>query len=274
MSVGAVVTAAGSGSRLGHLLPKALVPLAGVPLVVHAVRAMLGTAGTTATDLGADGATGPTSQVMHLVVTAPAPLLDEFTRALETVVTVATDGAATGDPADGVTVRVVAGGTTRQASVAAGLAALPPDVDVVLVHDAARALVPAEVVDRVVAAVRAGHRAVVPALPVTDTIKRVDLARADHGWPVVGTVAREELRAVQTPQGFDRGLLARAHREGEHRAGDESLAASDDAGLVEALGEEVWVVPGHPDAAKVTTPWDLAVAELVLAARDERRGRP
>ncbi|MFI2753126.1 2-C-methyl-D-erythritol 4-phosphate cytidylyltransferase [Cellulomonas sp. P22] len=265
MSVGAIVTAAGSGSRLGHVLPKALVPLGDLPLVVHAVRAILG---------DADGAAPrPTSQVTHLVVTAPGALVDEFTRALAPVAAVAGHDVPPDGP-DAVSVRVVAGGATRQASVAAGLAALPAEVDVVLVHDAARALVPAEVVDRVVAAVHAGHRAVVPALDVTDTIKRVDLARADQGWPVVGTVPREELRAVQTPQGFDRDLLARAHEAGGHRAGDESLAASDDAGLVEALGEEVWVVPGHPDAAKITTPWDLAVAALVLAGRDERRGRP
>ncbi len=267
MSVAAIVTAAGSGSRLGYALPKALVPLGGEPLVVHAVRAVL------------EGATGregsgaaPADRLDRVVVTAPADRLHEFERALRL--------AGLDSPARGARIDVVAGGATRQGSVAAGLAALPPDADLVLVHDAARALVPAPVVRRVIDAVRAGHGAVVPGLAVADTIKRVDPRAGDaqgrpdaqggpdtQGWPVVETVARDELRAVQTPQGFTRELLDRAHAAGRLRAHDESVAASDDAGLVEELGEAVWVVPGHPDAAKITTPWDLAVAELVLAGR-------
>ncbi|MDM8083472.1 2-C-methyl-D-erythritol 4-phosphate cytidylyltransferase [Cellulomonas cellasea] len=256
MSVAAIVTAAGSGSRLGHALPKALAPLGGTPLVVHAVRAILE---------GARGA-APADRLERVVVTAPADRLPEFHQALRAA---GLDG-----PLAETRLDVVAGGSTRQGSVAAGLAVLPPDVDVVLVHDAARALVPADVVRRVIGAVRAGHGAVVPALAVTDTIKRVGLDEDDapgsgdtQGWPVVETVAREELRAVQTPQGFARELLDRAHAAGRGRAHDEAVAASDDAGLVEQLGEPVWVVAGHADAAKITTPWDLAVAGLVLAGR-------
>ncbi len=118
-------------------------------------------------------------------------------------------------PGIGVPVTVVEGGASRQASVAAGLAALPEDVDVVLVHDAARALASSELVRRVDAAVRSGHRAVVPGLPVADTIKQVGRptdSEIDAGvLPVVATVPRDALRSVQTPQGFDRALLDSAH---------------------------------------------------------------
>jgi 2-C-methyl-D-erythritol 4-phosphate cytidylyltransferase len=161
---------------------------------------------------------------------------------------------------------VVEGGATRQASVAAGLAALGPEVDLVLVHDAARAFAPAALVGQVIDAVRAQHPAVVPGLAVVDTVKRVG---ADVGGarPVLGTVPREELVTVQTPQGFGRALLERAHASGAARADDEAVAASDDAGLVEALGEPVWVIAGDVRAAKITTAADLARAELQQSAR-------
>ncbi|MGW6130079.1 2-C-methyl-D-erythritol 2,4-cyclodiphosphate synthase [Cellulomonas sp. NPDC055163] len=273
----AVLTAAGSGTRLGHTLPKALVPVGGTPLVVHAARSLLAAGGVASSGRRSSVSVSPTEgpppavgasptqgaplavgaspveraplPVSALVVTAPSDRVEEFAALL--------DGARLGVP-----VRVVAGGSTRQASVAAGLAVLPADATVVLVHDAARALVPAETVDRVVAAVRAGHPAVVPAVPVTDTLTRVHTDGS-----AAGTVARADLRAVQTPQGFDRATLDRAHREARAVADDEASAATDDAGLVERLGLPVHVVPGHDDAFKVTTARDLALAELVLAAR-------
>jgi len=126
---------------------------------------------------------------------------------------------------------------------------------VVLVHDAARPLVPAELVSAVVAAVRSGHVAVVPGLAVVDTIKSVD--EADD---VSGTIDRSILRAVQTPQGFTRTVLQQAHA----LADDD---ATDDAGLVERLGMPVHVIPGHEEAFKVTRPFDILVAEAVLARR-------
>jgi 2-C-methyl-D-erythritol 4-phosphate cytidylyltransferase len=150
---------------------------------------------------------------------------------------------------------VVAGGATRQASVAAALGSLPEDVDVVLVHDAARPLVPVELVDAIAAAVRAGSPAVVPGLPVNDTIKRVGLDQE-----VEETLDRSVLRAIQTPQGFRREVLAAAHAA----ATDE---ATDDAGLVEAIGVAVLVIPGAAEAFKVTRPLDLVLAEAVLARR-------
>lgn len=155
------------------------------------------------------------------------------------------------DPYD---VAVVPGGDDRAASVVAALAVLPAEVDLVLVHDAARCLTPPAVVTRVVAALRAGAPAVVPVVPVADTVKRV----ADG--VVVGTVARHDLRRVQTPQGFRRRVLERAHRSPD-------VGHTDDAGLVESLGVPVAVVDGHEEAFKVTGPTDLLLAEAVLAAR-------
>jgi 2-C-methyl-D-erythritol 4-phosphate cytidylyltransferase len=154
-------------------------------------------------------------------------------------------------------VDVVAGGADRSASVAAGLRALSPGDDVVLVHDAARALAPPELFEAVIAAVEAGNPAVVPGLPVADTVKTVDGESR-----VEGTPDRGRLRAIQTPQGFARPLLEQAHAGGG--------SASDDAGLVERLGAPVLVVPGDARAMKVTTPHDLAVAAVYL--REEHKG--
>lgn len=229
----AVVPAAGRGERLGPGAPKALRLLGGVPLLVHAVRALA------------------TARSIDLVVVAAPEDGVEDVRAL-----LAEHGLVDSGPGRAGT-QVVAGGGTRQDSVARALLALPPDVDVVLVHDAARPLAPVSLVDSVAAAVRAGAEAVVPGLPVADTIKAVD----EHGT-VVETVDRGSLRAVQTPQGFRRRLLAEAHA-----AGDPDAPATDDAGLVEALGGTVLVVPGDEEAFKVTRPLDLVLAEAVLARR-------
>ena len=223
MNAVAILTAAGSGSRLGSALPKALVTVGGEPLVLHAARALV-----TVAD--------------RLVVTAPAGMEQQVTEALAEI----------------PQAEVVTGGCTRQASVAAGLARLS-DRDpgtVVLVHDAARPFAPPALVRRVVDAVQAGHSAVVPGLPVTDTVKQVqpgtDPAR------VLATVDRAALRAVQTPQGFTLEVLRRAHEAGAARAGDEATAATDDAALVEALGLPVHVVAGSAEARKITTAADLA----------------
>ncbi|WP_455770079.1 IspD/TarI family cytidylyltransferase, partial [Streptomyces fradiae] len=158
-------------------------------------------------------------------------------------------------------VLVVPGGATRQESVRRGLDALPDSVTTVLVHDAARPLVPVDTVDAVVEAVRdGGAPAVVPAVPLADTVKEVEPAGDGTPEPVLGTPERARLRAVQTPQGFDRATLVRAHREvtGE---------VTDDAGMVERLGVPVVAVPGHEEAFKVTRPLDLVLAEAVLARR-------
>ncbi len=148
---------------------------------------------------------------------------------------------------------VVVGGAERSDSVRAGLAAAA-DADLILVHDAARALTPPTLFAEVVDALSAGHPAVVPGIPVADTLKHVD---ADG--TVLDTPDRAPLRAVQTPQGFDAALLRRAHAGG----GD----ATDDAGLVEAMGVPVRVIAGDHLAFKITTPFDLTTARLLQEAR-------
>ncbi|MEU7585969.1 2-C-methyl-D-erythritol 4-phosphate cytidylyltransferase [Micromonospora sp. NPDC049230] len=219
--VAVLVPAAGAGVRLGPGRPKALRLLAGEPLLVHAVRRL---------------AAAPS--VHTIVVAAPVAEVRAVRELLAPVAPVI----------------VVAGGAERQASVAAALAAVPAGPTIVLVHDAARALTPPELVESVAAAVRDGRAAVIPVLPVVDTIKEVG---ADE--VVLGTVDRSALRAVQTPQGFRRSVLSAAHAA----AGD---PLTDDAGLVEKQGVAVTCVPGSEYALKITRPFDLALAEHLLAA--------
>ena len=157
--------------------------------------------------------------------------------------------------------RCVAGGARRQDSVAAGLAAAP-DAHWYLVHDGARPLLTADLACRVLAAART-HGAAVPAVEVADTLKRVD-AQGN----VAATLDRRELRAAQTPQGFAGPLLRRAHEE----AGEGGDEATDDAALVERLGEPVHVVEGDPLNIKVTTAADLALVRALLAAGERGGG--
>ncbi|MFE1299859.1 2-C-methyl-D-erythritol 4-phosphate cytidylyltransferase [Streptomyces sp. NPDC058731] len=227
-----VIPAAGRGVRLGPGAPKALRALSGTPMLVHAVRAM-----------------AASRFVSLVVVVAPPEGAGEVKSLLESH--------ALPERTDFV---VVPGGESRQESVKLGLDALPPDYDIVLVHDAARPLVPVDTVDAVIEAVRAGAVAVVPAVPLADTVKEVEPAEAGAPEPVLATPVRARLRAVQTPQGFDRATLVRAH---ESVTGD----VTDDASMVEQLGERVVVVPGHEEAFKVTRPLDLVLAEAVLARR-------
>ncbi|WP_406097886.1 2-C-methyl-D-erythritol 4-phosphate cytidylyltransferase [Kitasatospora purpeofusca] len=237
----AVVPAAGRGERLGPGAPKALRDLGGVPLLVHAVRALT-----------------RSRAVGLVVVAAPADGVAEVVALLDS------------HGLEGKDIRVVAGGDTRQESVRLGLAAIPAEVGIVLVHDAARPLVPVEVVDAVASAVRAGAEAVVPAVPLADTVKRVEPVPGGPE-PVLDTPDRATLRAVQTPQGFRRDTLAEVHAkalaEESAGAGGDLPPVTDDAGLVERFGGRVVVVPGHEEAFKVTRPLDLVLAEAVLARR-------
>jgi 2-C-methyl-D-erythritol 4-phosphate cytidylyltransferase/2-C-methyl-D-erythritol 2,4-cyclodiphosphate synthase len=234
----ALVPAAGRGERLGPGAPKALRTIGGEPILLHAVRGLL-----------ASGA-------VDLVVVAAPPTNEGMKEAAQILGGVGR-------------CRIVPGGPTRQQSVALALAAVPDEgYDVILVHDAARALTPSATIAAVVEAVRSGHRAVIPVLPVADTIKSAVPGEDPDGFPTVGqTVDRSGLRAVQTPQGFSRELLSRAHAAAGHDA-------TDDAGLVESLGEPVTMIPGHVEAFKVTTPFDLVLAEAVLERRKEPRMNP
>ncbi|MGW0776516.1 2-C-methyl-D-erythritol 4-phosphate cytidylyltransferase [Streptomyces sp. NPDC002835] len=233
----AVIPAAGRGVRLGPGAPKALRALNGTPMLVHAVRAM-----------------AASRAVSLVVVVAPPDGVPEVKLLL--------DAHALPERTDYL---VVPGGDSRQESVRLGLDALPDDITAVLVHDAARPLVPEETVDAVVAAVHGGAPAVVPALPLADTVKQVEPAAKGEPEPVVATPDRAVLRAVQTPQGFDRDTLVRAH-------GTVTDNVTDDASMVEQLGLPVVVVPGHEEAFKVTRPLDLVLAEAVLARRRANDG--
>jgi 2-C-methyl-D-erythritol 4-phosphate cytidylyltransferase len=172
------------------------------------------------------------------------------------IVLVVPDGADDRD-AHGADV-VVAGGPTRADSVGRGIAEVPADAEVIVVHDAARPLATKDLFGAVIGAVtEGGADGAVPGLPVSDTIKVVDEART-----VTRTLDRATLVAVQTPQAFRAGALRRAH-EREHAA----TTPTDDAMMVESLGGTVRVVDGEADNLKITTPADLVAAERVLAAR-------
>lgn len=213
----AVVPAAGSGERLGAGIPKAFVDLGGCTMLERAVDGLLGS-----------------GVIARVVVATPADRVEETAELLH--------GRAT----------VVEGGPQRHDTVRLALSAVG-DPEFVLVHDAARPLTPAAQIQRVVAALREGMRAVIPVLPVVDTIKAVDA-----NGVVLGTPERAGLRAVQTPQGFETELLRRAYQ----RAG--TGAVTDDASLVENLGTPVHTVTGDPLAFKITTALDLRLARAVL----------
>jgi len=217
------VVAGGSGRRFGGR--KQFLPLAGHPVASWSVRAARAVA---------DG--------VVLVVPAPSP-----------------DGAdapvpapgSSGEDAFGATC-VVTGGATRAESVRAGLAAVPADAAVIVVHDAARPLAGPDLFSAVIEVVLSGAAdGAVPVVPVSDTLKRVE------GDRVVATVDRDGLRAAQTPQAFAAGALRAAHAGGGE--------ATDDAGLLEAAGRTVAAVSGDPRNVKLTRPEDLALAEALLA---------
>ena len=214
--VWSVVVAAGSGERFGD--DKQVADLAGQPVVVRSVRA----------------AASVSDGVVVVVAANRRSAVVDLLAGL-----------------DGVEA-VVDGGTTRSASVRCGLAAVPADAEVVLVHDGARPLATPDLFRRVVGAVCLGAEAVVPGIPVTDSL------RSAEGR----VIERDGVITVQTPQGFAAEVLRRAHADGGE--------ASDDATLVEAAGVTVVVVEGEPANLKVTRPIDLALAALEVANSAER----
>lgn len=215
-----IIVAAGRGERMGGGVAKQYLLLAGQPVLLHALRPFV--------------SHPDVAQVV--VVLAPAD---------------AASPPAWLSPLLGDLVAVAAGGVSRADSVRAGLAALPAQCTVVLIHDGARPFPPRDTIDAGVRAARIGHAAL-PAIPVADTLKRAD----DFGR-VLGTVPREGLWCAQTPQAFPRAMLERAHLAGA--AGD--LVATDDAMLVELQGAVVELLPGTPRNLKITTRDDIALAE-------------
>ena len=225
----AIIAAAGSGSRLqtaGVDRPKQFLELDNAPLYWHSARTFAHVAGISGIvfvfppdikDIAAE-------ETLRLARAEDFPLPCRFT----------------------------AGGETRQDSVRNALAALPSECGHVLVHDAARPFVTTHLTAAILDGLSAGYVAVIPGLPVVDTIKQVDASGMVHG-----TIDRETLRAVQTPQGFSRLELTRAHAEAQAR----NLAVTDDAALLETLGVPVYVTEGNARNQKITTPADLALLE-------------
>lgn len=226
----AVVAAAGRGARLGAEVPKAFVDLRGRSLVERSVQAMI------------------TSEVVDEIIVLVSPDMAAFAENLLRSRGLYDNGE--------VPVRLVHGGGERADSVWAGLRAIDDGNAVVLIHDSARALTPPGLIARVAREVLAGATAVVPVLPVADTIKRV------AGDRVVDTPPRANLRAVQTPQGFDLAEL-RAANESYFAASDPGFTATDDASLMEWAGAAVSSVQGDPMAFKVTTPIDMMLARAI-----------
>lgn len=221
--VGVVIPAAGTGRRMGS--PKALLDLAGRPMLRWTLDAFL-----------------PEARVEHIVVALGADLVAAPPGWLL---------------AEAPRVRFVEGGRDRGDSVHAALQTLGEDVDVVLVHDAARPLVPAEVIDRTIAEAAAG-RCVVAAIPAADTLQEVDSERR-----IVATPDRGRLWQAQTPQAFPRAVLLAAY----DRAAHDGVRATDDAALVARYGSPVFVVEGDARNFKITVPSDVQMAESLLAPR-------
>ena len=224
--------AAGSGTRLGRPEPKAFVRVGERTILEHALATVFSL-----------------SEPVQVIVVAPSAQLAEATSLSKT-----TAGSAASY------LSVVAGGDTRQQSVAAGLAELKAQVAVVLVHDAARAFTPADQFEAVISGVRESGGGVIPGLPLADTVKQTD-------WTgkVESTPDRSTLTAVQTPQGFPRGALVDAYAS----ATDQH---TDDAAVFAAAGGVVTVIDGDPLAFKITTPWDLRRAEGLVVSTGSTSG--
>lgn len=225
MSVWAILLAAGQGSRLaasGLATKKQFLPYEGAPLFWKSARTMV-----------------RVPRIAGFVFVFPE---DETEHGARTVKELAAQDDFS------LPCLVTAGGARRQDSVQNGLAMLPKDCTHVLVHDSARPFASAPLIASLLAAMDAGHGAVIPAIPVADTIKRV----AEDGT-IAETLPRAELRACQTPQAFALPLLQRAHAI----CRDQNLAVTDDASMVEAIGESVVTVPGEAGNIKITTPEDL-----------------
>ncbi|AXE53999.1 2-C-methyl-D-erythritol 4-phosphate cytidylyltransferase [Aurantimicrobium sp. MWH-Uga1] len=231
ISTAVIVVAAGSGTRLGAALPKAFVDLAGQTLLERSLRSII-----------------LLPYPVQVVVVAPVDFVD----AAHVIVNKVAPGLE-------ALVSVVTGGSTRHESVAAGLAVVDASVEVVLVHDAARALTPTSLFADVDMAVQATGAGIVPALPVVDSLKQVDVTGG-----VLGIADREQLRAAQTPQGFPRAGLDAAY------AAAGSSDYTDDAAVFAANGGAVTTIPGDEVAFKITTAWDLNRAHQVLGGIPDR----
>jgi 2-C-methyl-D-erythritol 4-phosphate cytidylyltransferase/2-C-methyl-D-erythritol 2,4-cyclodiphosphate synthase len=218
-----VLVAAGKGERLGQNIPKAFVEVAGRTLIEHSLTSIVAT-----------------NKLLQIVIAAPESHVQQAQQIADSI------------GADGFHIDVVAGGSTRQGSIANALAAVDFGAEVVLVHDAARCFAPVDLFERVALAVRESGGGIVPVLPVADTIKR---ASAEV---ILETVDRDHLRIAQTPQGFPAQTLKAAYAAAQSEF-------TDDAALFQAYGQPVSSVIGDPQAHKITVPSDLERAQAAAA---------
>ena len=232
--VGVVVPAAGFGSRMGSATPKQYLTLAGKPILVHTLAAVLAC-----------------PEIAAVVVAVAADQLDHLATLLDQHFS-ATDRAK---------ILVTTGGATRQLSVRAGIQALPPAIDTILVHDAARPLITPERIKACIEAIHQ-HGAAIVAVPVNDTLK---LARPDM---VIGkTIDRTHLFRAQTPQGASKALFAKAYAQADR----DGFAGTDEASLLEHAGIEVVIVSGEESNIKITRPDDLKIARRLLGEKNMLR---
>jgi len=222
--IGVVIAAGGSGERVGSTIPKQFREIAGVPMLLRAIRPFAAHA-----------------LVAEIVIPLPLDMLANPPGWLSDLV--------------GDRLRIVAGGKTRAASVASGVATLSPSCTGLLIHDAARPFVGTDIVNAIIERVRVGACAIA-AVPVSDTIKRSE----PDGEQILETVRREGLWCAHTPQGFPRQVLERAYAEAQP-----SLNATDEAALVEALGIPVELIRDSTTNMKVTSPEDLVMAEALAS---------
>jgi len=223
----AILVAAGEGRRMGGPKPKAFLPLAGRPLLAHSLELL-----------------AALPEIRHVVAVVPMGE-EETTRQI-----------AAGLKQGGKIRAIVPGGARRQDSVRMGLDQVEADAEVVLIHDAARPFATPDLIRRVIdASARTG--AAIPGVAVADTLKRVQDGRVE------ATIERRHLVAAQTPQGFKYDWLKRIYQQ----AWEKNLNATDDAGLAECLGMAVAVVDGEIHNFKLTTPQDLAWAEILMKQR-------
>jgi 2-C-methyl-D-erythritol 4-phosphate cytidylyltransferase/2-C-methyl-D-erythritol 2,4-cyclodiphosphate synthase len=231
MTVSVIVVAAGSGERLGATSPKAFVSVAGKTLLEHALSAL-----------------NATEHSLQVIIVAP----DKWLGAAEDLGGKALESRHS--------LSVIAGGATRSDSVRAGLRQVDGDATTVLIHDAARALCPPEVFNRVIDAINAGALAVIPTIEVVDTLSPIDHATG----VTAAAVDRSALAIVQTPQGFSRDVIVAAHEAFPEDA-------TDDAEIARLAGHQVISVPGDARAFKITHPADLERAHQLLATTEDLR---
>ena len=236
MHVNAIIVAAGKGERMGTVLPKPFLPLCGVPLLMHTLRSL------------------DQSVLLKMIVLVIAPEREQLCRSM--LNRLSQFNQFDGQGPLRCPVRLVHGGAERQDSVRCGLAALDPECDIVAIHDAARPFITVPIFEESIrVAAQAG--AALVAVPVADTLKRVDAEQT-----VVETVSRQGLWLAQTPQTFRVDIIRAAHQ----RAQDEGITVTDDASLIEKMGGNVQIVPGDRRNFKLTSPEDLRMAEALLSA--------